>query len=254
MKRWQIYSKLLLGWAGCLVLITLSIAGCGRKERFPGPAPVNRVADTTSRPVFTASSLKYLALGDSYTIGQGVVASQRFPQQVAEMLTIRGKKMNAPEYIATTGWTTRDLLTAIASLNPPSDFDIVSLLIGVNNQFRGLDTADYRQQFTQCLEEAIRLARGKRERVFVLSIPDYGATPFSRPLDPGRITRQINEFNEINRHITLAYNISYTDITPGTREAPLKPSILCADSLHYSGLEYGRWAAALVPKMEAVLK
>jgi lysophospholipase L1-like esterase len=195
----------------------------------------------------------YLALGDSYTIGQSVGESERFPAQTVALLKQQGIKMSDPIYIATTGWTTEDLQSAIASRNL-SAADVVSLLIGVNDQYRGMDTGGYAIRFLQLLGKAVELAKGKKSNVFVLSIPDYSATPFVSPDQKQRVSMQIDWFNGINKRITLANSISYTDITPSTREAANNPSLIASDNLHPSGTEYKKWADMLVPKMKAVLQ
>ena len=195
----------------------------------------------------------YLALGDSYTIGQSVNETERFPAQTISLIKQQAIRLADPIYIATTGWTTEDLQNAIASRNP-SAADVVSLLIGVNDQYRGLDTSGYAIRFTQLLDKAIQLAKGKKTNVFVLSIPDYSVTPFVSPDQKARVSMQIDWFNAINKRITLANGISYTDITPSTREAATNPSLIASDNLHPSALEYKKWADMLAPKMKAVLQ
>ncbi len=200
------------------------------------------------------SAYTYLALGDSYTIGESVMESERFPAQTVTLLKQDGININAPEYIAKTGWTTTDLSNAIATQNPMGPFSVVSLLIGVNDQYQGMDTAGYRIRFASLLEKAISLAGNDTAHVFVLSIPDYSVTPFAANRDTQYIRMQIDEFNAINKEITLAYNVSYTDITPSTREAKTDGSLVANDGLHPSGKEYAKWAQMLAPKMEMVLK
>ena len=195
----------------------------------------------------------YLALGDSYTIGQSVSENERFPAQTTALIKEQGIKIADPVYIATTGWTTEDLQTAIANRNP-SNADVVSLLIGVNDQYRGMDTGGYAIRFSQLLDKALQLANGKKSNVFVLSIPDYSVTPFVSPDQKPRVSMQIDWFNAINKRITLAYGISYTDITPSTREAATNPALIASDNLHPSGLEYKKWADMLAPKMKLVLQ
>ena len=212
------------------------------------PAPVDTIVPPRNDTVRT-----YLALGDSYTIGQSVAENERFPAQTVALLKQQGLRVSDPVYIATTGWTTEDLQLAISSRNP-ANADIVSLLIGVNDQYRGVDTAIYAVRFGQLLEKAISLANGKRTNVFVLSIPDYSATPFVSPDQKQRVSMQIDWFNAINRRITSAYAISYTDITLSTREAATNPSLIANDGLHPSGTEYKKWADMLAPKMKAVLQ
>lgn len=195
----------------------------------------------------------WLALGDSYTIGQSVNITDRFPDQTAELLRVRGVNMPVPNYIATTGWTTTDLQNAINARNP-APHDVVSLLIGVNDQYQTHDTNGYRQRFTILLEKSIQLARNKKQNVFVLSIPDYSVTPFAAGLDKPRIRMEIDWFNAINRSVTESYGITYMDITPSTREAETDPSLVAFDGLHPSANEYRKWAERLVPQMLPVLR
>lgn len=195
----------------------------------------------------------WLALGDSYTIGQGVRDQDRFPDQTRERLERSQKTIDTLRYIAVTGWTTIDLLNAIGRENPP-EHTVVSLLIGVNDQYRGWDSALYRTRFREALQQALRLAGGKASHVFVLSIPDYGVTAYAQHLDTARIRREIDGYNRINREISTAAGCAYLDITPLTREGRWNKDLICRDSLHPSGIDYGRWADRLAPMMEAVLQ
>lgn len=195
----------------------------------------------------------WLALGDSYTIGQSVTASERFPAQTANILKQSGINIGTPDYIATTGWTTDNLSAAIAQQNPPKH-DVVSLLIGVNDQYQRHDTTGYRQRFTSLLTKAIQLANGKKENVFVLSIPDYSVTPFAAGSDTVQIRKEIDWFNAINKDVTILYKCPYLDITPSTREGRTNRSLIAGDGLHPSGLEYKRWADRLAPMMLPVLQ
>ena len=210
-------------------------------------------ADTTPVPP-AANAKSYLALGDSYTIGQSVAANERFPAQTVALLKQQGINIAEPVYIAQTGWTTGNLQNAIATQNPSPTYDVVSLLIGVNDQYQRMDTGGYAVRFTQLLEKSIQLAKGKKTNVFVLSIPDYSVTPFVAAGDKPRVRMEIDRFNAINKRITTAYGISYTDITPSTREAENNPALIASDGLHPSGLEYRKWAEMLAPKMKAVLQ
>lgn len=211
---------------------------------------------TSSPPLTTPppNTKTYLALGDSYTIGQSVSISERFPAQTVSILKQQGIVLADPAYIAQTGWTTINLQNAIATQNPPPAYDIVSLLIGVNDQYQGMDTGGYSVRFTQLLEKSIQLAKGKKSNVFVLSIPDYSATPFVSPANKARVRMEIDWFNTINQRISLAYDVSYIDITPSTREATSNPALLASDNLHPSGLEYKKWAEMLAPKIKAALQ
>lgn len=211
------------------------------------------VAVTNTTPVVTGTKKTWLALGDSYTIGQSVNASERFPTQTASILKAGGINIGTPDYIATTGWTTTNLSNAIQAQNPAT-YDVVSLLIGVNDQYQLHDTTGYRQRFTSLLQKAIQLANGKKENVFIVSIPDYSVTPFASGGDTARIRKELDWFDAINKNVTDAYGCPYLDITPSTREAKNNPALLASDGLHPSGLEYRRCADRLAPMMMSVLK
>lgn len=231
------------------ILLTVFISAACKKEQ----------AATSIMPVYNpppppAGTVKtWLALGDSYTIGQGVGEAERFPAQTANWLKQNGINIGNPDYIATTGWSTLSLQNAINNYNPVNH-DVVSLLIGVNDQFQTHDTTGYRQRFTTLLLKAIQLANGKKENVFVLSIPDYSVTPFASGSDTTRIRQEIDWFNAINKSVTATYNCPYLDITPSTREGRYDRSLIASDGLHPSELEYRRWAFRLGPMMLPVLK
>jgi lysophospholipase L1-like esterase len=194
---------------------------------------------------------RILALGDSYTIGQSVNVNERFANQTIDLLRAAGASMVYPaQIIAQTGWTTQNLLNGITSASPAptGTYDLVTLLIGVNNQYQHRDTAEYRQQFIQCLNQAIFFSGNRKQRVFVLSIPDYGATPFGAS-NAVQIGLEIDRFNAINKQVCLQMNIDYTDITASTRLATTNPGLVAGDGLHPSGMEYAKWAAMLKVKM-----
>ncbi|MGI8950741.1 MAG: SGNH/GDSL hydrolase family protein [Chitinophagaceae bacterium] len=200
------------------------------------------------------NSYTYLALGDSYTIGESVAENQRFPAQTSALLQKENININSIKYIAKTGWTTIDLQNAINAQNLHQTFDIVSLLIGVNDQYQGMDSSEYRIRFTQLLQKSIQLASNKLSHVFVLSIPDYSVTPFAANSDTVRIRREIDEFNFINKQITLSYNISYINITPLTKNMKNDASLIASDGLHPSAKEYANWALLLSPVMKQILQ
>lgn len=225
------------------LFITILIVGCKPQQI--------ETSTVVTPPAITPKS--YLALGDSYTIGQGVAATERFPAQTAAWLQQKGIAISALTYIATTGWTTTNLQNAV-NIQAPLPHDVVTLLIGVNDQYQTRDTTGYRQRFTTLLLKSIELARGKKENVVVLFIPDYSVTPFASSNDTARIRTEIDWFNAINKNVTLSYNINYLDITPSTREAKTNPALIAADRLHPSGLEYKKWAERLGPLLEAALK
>lgn len=204
-------------------------------------------------PVSNAQGKNYLALGDSYTIGQGVSEAERYPNQTRVLLQNEGFDFRAPSLIAVTGWTTVQLQSAIDAQQLADTFDIVTLLIGVNDQYQHLSIDGYRQRFQTLLNKAVQLAGNRAQRVIVLSIPDYSVTPFAQYSDRDRIRREIDAFNQVNREVTLARGAQYLDITASTREAAGDRSLLAADGLHPSGKEYAKWAQRLAPLIKAVL-
>jgi lysophospholipase L1-like esterase len=193
--------------------------------------------------------LRYLALGDSYTIGEGAAPSDRWPVQLAGLLRQRGIQMEGPQIIARTGWTVAELDRGIDAAAPRGPYDLVTLLIGVNDQYRGSDPETYRPGFARMLSRAIALAGGDPRRVVVLSIPDWAATPFARRSgrDPVRISAAIDRFNEVNRQEALKANIRFIDITPASRRAMSESSLLASDGLHYAGPMYLEWARLALP-------
>ena len=185
--------------------------------------------------------MRFLALGDSYTIGEGVAEAERWPVQLAQALGI-----DAPEIIARTGWTTDELAAAMAqyAFRPP--YDLVTLLIGVNNQYRGRDIANYRDEFRALLERAIELAGGEPRRVIVVSIPDWGVTRFGweSGRDTAQIARDIDLYNAANAEISHSAQVHYVDVTAFSRA---EPALVVDDGLHPSGAAYRRWSEALLP-------
>ncbi|MEO0001282.1 MAG: hypothetical protein RL766_1328 [Bacteroidota bacterium] len=190
-------------------------------------------------------ALTFLALGDSYTIGESVPIYENFPYQTVQLLRKSGISVHAPEIVAKTGWTTDELMAGIDKTIFEKSYDIVTLLIGVNNQYRGKDPSTYEKEFEQLLNKAIAFAGGNKQHVFVLSIPDWGATPFAASRDRIKIGKEIDLFNAINKKSTDAAGIAYISITAGSREATSNASLVAKDGLHPSGLEYGRWAKKL---------
>jgi lysophospholipase L1-like esterase len=229
-----------------------TFAGCKKENSF-NPAPVIIPVDTTKKDTVPAAvSISYMALGDSYTIGQGVAPADRFPVQLAKMLTDTGIKLNSPDIIATTGWTTTSLLNAIASAKPNPGYGIVTLLIGVNDQYQYHDTTGYRDRFAQCLQKAIDLAQGIKKHVFVVSIPDYSVTPFGG--NSMQIANEIDVYNKINLEVTRQFSISYTDVTVISRAVKNDPGMVAPDGLHPSGKQYYLWALKLSGVIQQQLK
>lgn len=187
----------------------------------------------------------YLALGDSYTIGEQAPFAEAFPNQTVQLLRKAGFAFYAAEIIAKTGWTTDELDAAIESTAFLADYDIVSLLVGVNNQYRGRTDAEFKIEFEHLLQRAIQFAGNKPYRVFVLSIPDWGVTPFAEGRDKGKIATEIDAFNKVCETSTKQFQVNYIDITGSQREDGNKPEFLVADGLHPSGKEYAKWAGKL---------
>jgi len=188
-------------------------------------------------------TLRYLALGDSYTIGEGVAPAGRWPVQLARNLREAGIALDAPRILATTGWTTGELAAAMDAQRFEPPYDLVSLLIGVNDQYRGYPADDYRGAFRRLLVRAIDLAGGHPGHVLVLSIPDWGVTPFARHenREPARISSELDAYNAIARAEARRRGAHWVDITPISRQFP---ELLADDGLHPSAAQYARWAEA----------
>lgn len=187
---------------------------------------------------------RMLALGDSYTIGESVEIYERWPFQLAVRIKEAGVPLSNPDYIATTGWTTGELLEGISSqLDRSREYDLVSILIGVNNQYRGLDRALYEPELRLILQQAIEAAGGKASRVFMLSIPDYAYSPFGK--GDQRISREIDSYNEIAQAVCSEYGIDFFTITPISRKGLLEPELLAVDGLHPSAKQYSLWVEEL---------
>ena len=188
---------------------------------------------------------KYLALGDSYTIGESVDTAQRWPVQLLDKLSKANSKINDLEIIARTGWTALQLITATAELTLEPPYGLVSLLIGVNNQFQGQLAENFRPSFIELIDQAVILSGNIKERVFVLSIPDWGATPFANSLQRSEITKQINEFNSIIKYEAEQRNVKFYNITDISRKALNDFSLLSDDNLHPSGKMYAQWVSLI---------
>lgn len=196
----------------------------------------------------------FLALGDSYTIGEAVKEEERWPVLLVRKLQKEGISIAEPEIIATTGWTTDELQAAIQKQGPLQNYDLVSLLIGVNNQYRGFPIENYRKEFNALLEQAIGFAAGKEERVVVLSIPDYGVTPFAADKNPEKIARELDEYNQLSREISEKRGVKWFDITPGSRLALKDDSLIAEDGLHPSGKMYRQWVDQILPYVVNLLR
>jgi len=201
-------------------------------------------------------TLRYLALGDSYTIGEGVAAGQSWPVRLARALRAEGIGLADPEVIATTGWTTDELDAAIDEAAPGSDFELASLLVGVNNQYRGRGAGEYRDEFAALLERAIGFAKGEPGRVFVLSIPDWGVTPFAAESgrDAGVIARELDAFNAVALGRCRERGVAFVDITPISRARGAEPVMLADDGLPPSAAMPAEWARMALPVVRGLLR
>jgi len=193
-----------------------------------------------------STSISWLALGDSYTIGQGVNTSERFPAQTLDLLKLRSIKSAQLTYVATTGWTSAQLDKSISQQNL-AYYDFVTVLIGVNDQFQGIDTSTYSKNFKSILNRAIQATGGESQHVLVLSIPDYSLTPEGKKLDTTKIKREIDLFNTLNKKVAKDFKCQYLDITVLGREAKSNPAWVAKDGLHPSALAYKNWANRIFP-------
>lgn len=200
------------------------------------------------------NGLSYLALGDSYTIGESVAENERWPVLLSKNLTKNGVKLALPQIIAQTGWTTDELKATIVSEKISKTYDLVSLLIGVNNQYRGRSVEQFRTEFIDLLEIAIKIAGNKPERVFVVSIPDWGVTPFGGKGQNKTISEQIDLFNKVKKEETEKKGVLFIDITPISRQALNDVLLIAEDGLHPSGKMYQQWVEKISPELLKKIK
>jgi len=201
-----------------------------------------------SQEITISQEVRMLALGDSYTIGESVKPEQRWPYQFIAALRSKGIKAKDPDYIAVTGWTTSDLLNGInKDLDRNISYNLVSILIGVNNQYQGLDINIYEPELRQIIDQALELVAQDSSRVFILSIPDYAFTPFGKR--DKTISREIDAYNEINKRIAAEFDIACLDITPTSRRGLSEPGLVAEDGLHPSGEQYREWVGEIISKL-----
>lgn len=193
--------------------------------------------------------LQMLCLGDSYTIGEGIEQGKTWPFLLKEKLNVAGIKMNDPEIIARTGWTTGELLQALEEKNIRKEFDVVTLLIGANNQFRGYSLDIFSEELEKLIQQAVRLAGTRKERVFLISIPDWSTTPFAEDRDRRKISSEIVLFNEEQKKLAQKYELTYINIFDLSGSLSSDSSMLAEDGLHPSGRQYERWTEVMLPAL-----
>jgi lysophospholipase L1-like esterase len=233
------------------ITVGLILTACTYKPIYSLQSNINRLDGAES---MASNRYRYLALGDSYTIGESVQYSERWPVQLVNLLRKEQIEVDDPLIIARTGWTTDDLMDGIEKEKPDGTYDVVSLLIGVNNQYQGRSTEEYREEFRTLLERSIAFAGGRPSHVIVLSIPDWGVTPSAEGRDREQIGIEIDEFNAINLEEATRRDVHYVDVTPISREMPDNPTMLAADELHPSGKMYEAWARLVLPKVLPMLR
>lgn len=184
----------------------------------------------------------WLALGDSYTIGEGVPLHENYPYQVLQLLRNQGLLFHAPEIIAKTGWTSNELIAHLHQVRLQPEYDYVSILIGVNNQYRGMEVKDFETTLEWLSEKALHLTNNHAEKVIVISIPDWGVTPFAQDRDTSMIHDAIDQFNAVNQKISKEKGFLYIDITTEYRSTGMLQESVVDDQLHPSGKVYKEWA------------
>ncbi len=223
-----------------LFLLSLLLISCG----------VSKTNTTSEKTTY-----KYLALGDSYTIGESVCNECNYPKQLTDSLNRAAKEKTAVKIIAKTGWTTTDLISAIASENPPKDYDFVTLLIGVNNQYQGKPFSVYSEEFPKLLDMAIAFAKGKPENVIVVSIPDYGFTPFGQKSGKAeKVTKELERYNIYAERIASEKGVHFENITPITQKGLENVALVASDGLHPSELAYKMFVEKMFKKASEILR
>ena len=235
-----------------VVLFLTSCATATTPTPTKTPSPILTSITIPTQETVSMPTIRYLALGDSYTIGELVLPKDRWSVQLAKLLEGEGIQTHLT-IIARTGWTVQELWQGIQANPPEGTYDMVSLLIGVNDQYRGYSSDGYRDDFRFMLVKAIEYADDDANRVIVLSIPDWGVTPFAQGRDAEQIAKEIDIFNTINREETENAGAHYVDITPISREAVNATELIASDGLHPSGKMYAMWAEKTLPVVLKIL-
>lgn len=208
---------------------------------------------TTQTTISATVSKSFIALGDSYTIGEGVASTETWPSLLTKELNKKGHQISLSKIIAQTGWRTDNLINAIVEENLTKKYDLVSVLIGVNNQFQGKSIEQYKTELRSILNTAVVLSNKGKSGVFVLSIPDYGSTPFGK-LERETIGQEIDEWNFACKSVCAEFEISFYDITHITKMGANDSSLLAKDGLHPSGKMYALWVAEILDEVEELLE
>ncbi|MEO1973245.1 MAG: SGNH/GDSL hydrolase family protein [Pirellulaceae bacterium] len=244
MQESQSFSIPLLGLAAVVGMAIVLLIGCtGDDDLKTEPA--------ASHP--HAAGGRFLALGDSYTIGESVAESDRWPLQLAELLSEEGIEVGTPTIVARTGWTSGELLDRINTARPTGVFEVVTLQIGVNDQFRGLDESQFARDLDALLDLAIEFSGDDPSRVVVLSIPDWGVTPFAAGHNRDVIASEIDRFNQLKRERVVVRGCQFIDVTSISRQAAADRTLLADDGLHPSAKMYSRWCQLALPAVRKAL-
>lgn len=243
------------------VILSIFLLSCSSDDSSSGNTvtpPVNPPTNPTTPTMPIAKKVNYLALGDSYTIGQSVCETCRYPEQLKTSLTsIYPETTFSLKVIATTGWTTSNLISAINTQKPDSNYDLVTLLIGVNNQYQHLDFSVYEKEFPQLLNKAISLAKGDNKNVIVLSIPDYAYTPFTKNYTEQnrmKISNEIDQYNNFAESYCITKNVAFISITDITRQGLNNPNLVASDGLHPSETAYKMFVERMLSKVKMILQ
>jgi acyl-CoA thioesterase-1 len=246
-----------------IILLSIFLISCSSEEMTSNTNASNELYNPTTPPITIpttpiSSSINYLALGDSYTIGESVCETCRYPEQLKTSLTtIYPQTTFSLKVIATTGWTTTNLISAIKTQNLESNYDLVTLLIGVNNQYQHMDFAVYKKEFPELLNKAIALAKGNNKNVIVLSIPDYAYTPFAKnfsEMGRSKISTEINEYNAFAESFCITKDVQFISITDITRQGLSNTNLVASDGLHPSETAYKLFVERMIPKVKMVLQ
>ncbi len=236
-----------------LIFFGIALSSCSKEETV-APKSNTNTNDTTGTVTTHTGPYRIMTLGDSYTIGQSVSASDRYPAQLVSKLNSKGYTFNAPKIIAQTGWTTDDLAYFIEISGDSSKYDFVFLLIGVNDQYEGATFSNYKPKFTMLLKTALRYANNKPKNVFVISIPDYAYTPYGQGTsNPSNISSDIDLYNSVNKAVSDSCKVNYINITPISRMGINSPSLVASDGLHPSGQQYALWVDEILKKLTPML-